>query len=134
MKRSWMPRRTTPMARGSTLARSRMKHHARTAVETARTHGDAEFRAWMKRQPCVICGRTPSDAAHIASGGVGRKDDVARTVPLCSDAIGYVGHHSEYDGRSRAGGKRTFLLKYQLARDDLLQLAADTHARYREAA
>lgn len=75
----------------------------------------------MKRQPCVICGRVPSDAAHVKCGGVGRKDDVERTVPLCSDVVpsGYRGHHSEYDA-----GKKSFVKRYAV---DLPALAAETH-------
>lgn len=104
------------------MAGSRIKRHARPAAQTERAHGSAERREWTKTRPCAICGRTPSDAAHVRSGGTGRKDDVERTVPLCSDDIpsGYIGHHSEYDGRKHAGGKRTFEAKYGV---DMLALA-----------
>lgn len=81
----------------------------------------------MKRQPCVICGRVPSDAAHVKCGGVGRKDDAERTVPLCSDYPDQgciaLGHHSEYDA-----GKRSFVKRYAV---DLPALAAATDAAWR---
>lgn len=102
-------------------------NRARKAANLERAHGSPEFRVWMKTQPCVVCGRTPSDAAHLTNGGKGRKDDVARTVPLCSDypdcGCLKLGHHSEYDG-----GKRSFRAKY--AHLDLPALAADTQARW----
>jgi hypothetical protein len=48
--------------------------------------------AFIRRLPCVICGRSPSEAAHVrysdAGTGhvsaVGQKPDDARTVPLCA--------------------------------------------------
>ena len=51
------------------------------------------FLAFLRRQPCLACGKTPSDAAHVrfvpqGSGwrhvGKGEKpDDLGRAVPLC---------------------------------------------------
>lgn len=117
MKRSPMPRRPHPLPR-----RGPLRSKKRKAAETTRAHGSPEKRAWMKRQPCIICGRTPSDAAHLHSGGTGRKDNHERTVPLCSDSVGYSGHHTEYDG-----GKRSFVAKYGV---DLPALAAHTQRRF----
>lgn len=99
-----------------------------------RAHGEPEFREWIKGEPCVVCGRTPSDAAHLKSGGTGRKADVTATVPMCSTipALGYSGHHDEYDGRQRAGGKQTFAAKYPHL--DLPALAAETQRRWLERA
>lgn len=105
-------------------------NRARKAANLKRAHGSADHRAWMKRQPCVVCGRTPSDAAHLKSGGTGRKDDWQHTVPMCSTIVeaGYSGHHDEYDD-----GKQSFRAKY--AHLDLEQLAVETHERFeREAA
>lgn len=82
----------------------------------------------MKRQPCVVCGRVPSDAAHLKCGGTGRKSDVAGTVPLCSDRPDARGHHSEYDGRKHAGGKQTFATNHPHL--DLPALAAETQRRW----
>jgi hypothetical protein len=104
------------------------RNAARHARELERTHGDADFRAWMKRQPCVVCGRRPCDAAHLKSGGIGRKDDVGGTVPMCSTTTAGPGHHDEYDGRTKAGGKKTFLAKYPHL--DLPALAAAIAARW----
>jgi hypothetical protein len=107
-------------------------NRARKAANLLRAHGEPAFRAWIHEQPCVVCGRIPSDPAHLTNGGMSRKDAVARTVPLCATivATGYSGHHAEYDG-----GKRSFRAKY--AHLDLPALAAETQRRWtlhREAA
>lgn len=117
--RPGLPRRTAP------LKRSRIKRRPKSKATMERTHGTVEHREWIKRQPCVVCGRTPSDAAHLKSGGTGRKDDVERTVPMCSNVVpaGYEGHHTEYDA-----GKQSFRAKY--AHLDLEQLAAEHAARF----
>lgn len=127
---STLPARTTRLrsssprsSRGSPPgSRSSPERRERSLI---RAHGTPEFREWIKSQGCVVCGRVPSDAAHLKSGGTGRKDDVAGTVPLCSTIVarGYSGHHDEYDGRQRAGGKRAFLAKYPHL--DLPALAAE---------
>ena len=106
MKRAWIRRRPRPRA------------------QTIRCHGVPAFREWMKQQPCAVCGRTPSDAAHLKNGGLSRKADVKDTLPLCSDTFGYSGHHSEYDA-----GKKSFRVKYRHV--DLEAKAAETHARWR---
>lgn len=108
--------------------RIRPRNPKRHTKERDRSHGDSDFRAWMKRQPCVVCGRTPSDAAHLKSGGTGRKDDVSGTVPLCSTVGSYIGHHDEYDGRKHAGGKKTFAANHPEL--DLWALAAATQEAY----
>ena len=125
MKRSGELRRSTPMARGGKLERSPMKKRKPSAAEQERKYGTPERRAWFKQRPCIICGRMPSDMAHVQSGGTGKKDHHRRTVPLCSTivATGYVGHHAEYDG-----GKASFLAKHGLTVDDLLDLAEWTES------
>lgn len=137
-KRSPLKPRTTPIARESEKAKARRlstisgkektgpkaSNPARKKKNLQRAHGSPERRAWMKAQPCYICGRTPSDAAHMRSGGVSRKSGVEWTAPLCSDDVrsGYVGHHSEFDA-----GKQSFALKYDFDRDEA---AAQTHRRW----
>lgn len=39
--------------------------------------------AWMQAQPCVVCGVTPSENAHVIGGGAGRKADATCIIPLC---------------------------------------------------
>jgi hypothetical protein len=77
----------------------------RKASASARTHApmkdqrqprvrDNAYLAFLRRQPCLKCGKTPSDAAHIrfaphGSGwrytGKGEKPDDRRAVPLSRD-------------------------------------------------
>lgn len=120
LSRSPLPPRRERMQSG------RIKAKKPSAAEQERKYGSESHRAWMKRQPCVICGRTPSDAAHITNGGIGRKDSWARTLPLCSDYPDQgcikLGHHSEYDA-----GKKSFVAKYAV---DLPALAAACKARW----
>ena len=122
MKRSPLPPRRSRLARGGPI-----KAKPRPKADTLRIYGPEAKRAWMKAQPCLICGRTPSDAAHLKNGGLSRKGDTEETVPLCADVVpvGYSGHHTEYDG-----GKRSFCAKYGVTRDELAAEALATHARF----
>ncbi|OUJ87131.1 hypothetical protein BFG48_010660 [Acinetobacter nosocomialis] len=56
---------------------------------------DAKRLAAIRRLPCVMCGRTPVDAAHSNQGahnkGMGLKACDSKTIPLCRQ------HHIEYD-------------------------------------
>lgn len=66
----------------------RIKAKKRTPAETARIYGSEAHVEWMKRRPCWNCGRWAGPnrsiaIAHISNGGTGRKDDAARTIPLC---------------------------------------------------
>lgn len=49
----------------------------------------------IRKLPCVMCGRTPVDAAHSNQGahnkGMGLKACDSKTIPLCRQ------HHIEYD-------------------------------------
>jgi hypothetical protein len=125
VKRTGRIARHTPLKSGK---RIKARNPERRAKELDRAHGDPDFRSWIKRRPCVVCGRTPCDAAHLKSGGTGRKDDVSATVPMCSTIGSYVGHHDEYDGRAFAGGKQTFAANYPHL--DLWALAAATQRAY----
>jgi hypothetical protein len=62
----------------------------------------------VAKQPCLICGRLPSDAHHlrfVQSRALGRKVSDEFTVPLCR------GHHREVhrfgDGSRSACGRAT---------------------------
>lgn len=56
---------------------------------------DAKRLAAIRKLPCVMCGRTPVDAAHSNQGahnkGMGLKACDSKTIPLCRQ------HHIEYD-------------------------------------
>lgn len=65
------------------------------------------FLAFLRRQPCLNCGSTPSDAAHVrmAPPGSGwryvgkaeKPDDLGRCVPLCRTC--HTLQHSMNEGR-----------------------------------
>lgn len=56
---------------------------------------DAKRLAAIRKLPCVVCGRSPVDAAHSNQGahnkGMGIKASDEFTIPLCRN------HHVEYD-------------------------------------
>jgi hypothetical protein len=57
---------------------------------------DREHARYVSRQPCLICGRRPSDAHHLRftqGRALGRKVSDEFTVPLCR------GHHREVHRR-----------------------------------
>jgi hypothetical protein len=62
------------------------------ALPTARRIRDREHVKAVAKQPCLVCGRRPSDAHHLRfaqSPALGRKVSDEFTVPLCR------GHHRE---------------------------------------
>ena len=56
---------------------------------------DAKRLAAIRKLPCVVCGRSPVDAAHSNQSahnkGLGIKASDEFTIPLCRN------HHVEYD-------------------------------------
>lgn len=100
----------------------------RPAEETERIYGPPERRAWMKEQPCLICGSVPCDSAHVPDpwgpSGMSRKPDARWTVPLCS---GPGGHHAEQHGLN--SGIRTMEEKHSI---DFIKAARETHQRWLE--
>jgi hypothetical protein len=86
MKRSGRLARHTPLKSGK-----RIKAKPRTKAERTRIYGPPGRVEWMQRQPCLVCGRTPSVNAHTVTGGTGRKADADTIVPLCDP------HHRAYD-------------------------------------
>lgn len=52
---------------------------------------DYDYQAWIRQKPCIICGTSPVDVAHVKTKGSGG-DDMDNVVPLCS---GPSGHHAE---------------------------------------
>jgi hypothetical protein len=65
--------------------------HRRVAAKTIRLR-DKEHCKYVTTQPCVVCGRTPSEAHHIRFAqprALGRKVSDEYTVPVCRQ------HHRE---------------------------------------
>ena len=82
MKRS-RPKRGKPPRRRTALKAQNRKRHAKEW--TRAYHSPARVR-WVAAQPCAVCGMTPSENAHIRTGGMGRKADYCFIVPMCSRA------------------------------------------------
>ena len=55
---------------------------------------DRKYLSWIKRQGCLLDGRS-AHAHHLESGGVGTKGSDRLTVPLCWQ------HHRELHDRGR---------------------------------
>jgi hypothetical protein len=82
------------LARPSGTQKSRLRHIAvdksLLTLPAPRRIRDREHVKYVAQQPCVVCGRQPSDAHHLRytqSRALGRKVSDEFTVPLCR------GHH-----------------------------------------
>lgn len=71
------------MKRKAPIKRSAIKRKPRKPSEYARIYGSRERVAWIKSLPCMECGGTPCENAHITTGGMGRKAGADTIVPLC---------------------------------------------------
>lgn len=95
----------------------RKRNPARKAREWERAYGGDARLSWIQRQPCIITGERPCVAAHVRSGGMGRKSDARWTVPLLSRLHDELHQH----------GQKTFEAKYGI---DLMHAAEITDARW----
>lgn len=82
MQRHFPIRRSSSMRRH---ARVRARNADRRASEFARCYLSDERVAFVRSLPCVTCGRTPSDNAHVGpnGAGAGRKANYDQIVNLC---------------------------------------------------
>ena len=79
-----------------------------------KTDKDPTYLAWVRKQPCVITGKTPCEAHHTQTGGIGMKGSDYLALPL---------YHTEHK-RCHQGGAITFW------KDDIKQLIIDHLVRY----
>lgn len=62
----------------------RIKKRPRSKKEFARIYGSKERVEFVKSLPCSACGIVGySENAHIETGGMGRKSDYTKIIPLC---------------------------------------------------
>ena len=47
------------------------------------TDKDPKYLAWIRKQPCVTTGKTPCEAHHTETGGMGMKGSDYSALPLC---------------------------------------------------
>ena len=78
------------------------------------TDKDPAYLRFIRKQPCVITGRTPCEAHHTQTGGIGMKGSDYSALPL---------HHSEHQ-RCHQVGSETFW------RYDVKQLIIDHLIKY----
>jgi hypothetical protein len=90
---------------------------------------DARHLAAIRELPCLVCGRSPSDAAHVRIGhtaetrtqGMGRKPADDQAVPLCHQ------HHMEEHTGPKTFWGRLGLDPVEIARE-LYQVSPDITA------
>jgi len=82
----WAPEAPEMPSRGQEVDKSHLAHPEPRRVR------DKEHVRFVAKQPCLVCGRRPSDAHHLRFAqhrALGRKVSDEFTVPLCR------GHHRE---------------------------------------
>jgi hypothetical protein len=70
--------------------------HVVSELSKTRRRRDKKHLAYVASKPCIVCGRSPSDAHHLRSAeprALGRKVSDEFTVPLCRL------HHRELHAR-----------------------------------
>lgn len=82
---------------------------------------DDQYRAWIKKQPCVCCGSTRYiECAHVGMRGYGQKCSDYETLPLC-------GAHHVQGAESHHVLQKRFWLVWGL---DRLKLIAKYNRQY----
>ena len=75
------------LGRRAPMKRTPMKRKRRSKAERdAKFHREYGWEGrvkWVQAQPCVFCGATPCENAHITNGGMGRKAGYDKIVPAC---------------------------------------------------
>ena len=121
MKRTPLPRRRHPLARG---APPRKRNPKRRECEFRRCYLSRAFVRFTQCQPCAACGSTEgSECAHTEGGGMSRKSGWETIAPLCSRC-----HHKSHQfgwmgglGMTAEGRRRAAVLN-RLAFEDHQQV------------
>jgi hypothetical protein len=103
-----IPGAPTNPARPDRKQRSKTIDKSVLAFPEPRRIRDRDHVRFVAKQPCLICGRQPSDAHHVRfaqSPALGRKVSDQFTVPLCR------GHHREVH---RCGDEPVWWLKMRI--------------------
>ena len=90
--RETIARLTRPPAKRARRSRSETVDKSILALQEPRRIRDKEHLRFVAQQPCLVCGRSPSDPHHLRftqRRALGRKVSDEFTVPLCR------GHHRE---------------------------------------
>jgi hypothetical protein len=100
------PKRKTPRRKGTPTPR----------IKAGRVE-DPEHLARVRSLPCLICGRTPSEAHHIRDGvGVGQKAGDDEAINLCPmhhrlGGFGVAFHHAPREFQAKFGTERELLAR-----------------------
>lgn len=94
-------KRSKPIARTSSLKRSRMRRRIGTRAPELR---DEPYLQWIRKQPCCACDKAaPSHAHHVTGAGLALKAHDRDTMPVCpschDDLHRFAGR---FEGFSRA--------------------------------
>lgn len=105
------------MQRRSGVKRKNVK---RAKANHDRAYGSSEEIAAVNNEPCVNCGKWPSQNAHIRNGGMSRKADKKWNLPLCTIRDGVDGCHETFD-KGKRSFRAAFVAKHGLSMDELAE-------------
>lgn len=79
-----------------------------TTLAKPKRRSSPKLLAEVTRQPCLACGRTPSDPHHVTTRKAGGEDTPENVMPLCR------AHHTEWhaSGPGRMTEKYARVLKW----------------------
>jgi hypothetical protein len=118
-------KRTARLSRRSPLkAKAPIRKRRRPASETERVYGPKAFREFLHDHPCLWCGRSGVEQAHLqGNDGMSRKKGWETTGPLCgARAVFLSGIPCCHDRFDRASQPRFWFTDAQRA-SILLRLA-----------
>ena len=72
-----------------------MKRSGRSKAEFNRIYESMDRVTFVQSLPCLGCGQTPSENAHVRNAGKGKKASSKETVPLCGVFVNRC--HEKYD-------------------------------------
>jgi hypothetical protein len=73
------------------------------------------YRAWVRSLPCLVCGSTPSEAAHTGPHGMSQKASDYSCVPLCTE------HHTMAPDSYHRIGPERFAAQYRVNYTELVR-------------
>ena len=88
-----MLKRKTPLRAKAPMARKPIKRKTARKKSTDKRWRSEQYLAWVRTQPCVVCGATTGIAAHhmigmYNLGGMGLKAPDSYAMPACDPAAG----------------------------------------------
>lgn len=104
MKRGGYLKRKKALQRGGHLKRrTRLRQRNPERARKLKAKAFGKQAKLCRRSPCLVCGKRPSDPAHVRSRGAGGRDR-GNVIPLCRD------HHREQHQHGWAALERVHLI------------------------